>query len=148
MDNKEKKQIINDMYYTGKMSLPEIAKKLGVTKQYVSLVLKEDIDKYSAEKQERKVKNKIKHTIATKEYVYKSRKYDKEDQIIMSQLAILQQQNSVSMSKRSKLSNIDIVAMNLQHYSYTNNKEHLIYDKKCGSKPNDLPGKISVHLYG
>lgn len=144
----EKKEKIQMMYYDLKLKNFEIAEKLEVSIATVTRAIKSD-ERYCEEKENRKALNKEKNKNKIKKQLRdKNNLNSYEEQFIISNLMKLQNQNARSMSRQSKISDSEIINMNLQHYEYDDVKERLIFNENiAGCRPSDLPKSKKVHEF-
>lgn len=133
------------LYYEEHKRVCEIAETVNLSDATVTNVIKKD-KRYKDEKQKRKNESLKRNRELSKQIKARRRK-EAKDAVIMSNLALLQTQNAISMSRSRKISNTGIVAANLGHYVYDSKKEKLVYDKRCGARPFDLPNSVGVHTY-
>lgn len=133
------------LYYEDHKKVCKIAETVNLSDATVTNVIKKD-KRYKAEKQKRKNESLKRNRELSKQIKAKRRK-EAKDAVIMSNLALLQTQNAISMSRTRKISENGIVAANLSHYIYNSKNGRLVYDKRCGARPFDLPNSVGVHTY-
>ncbi|AAK80012.1 transposase [Clostridium acetobutylicum] len=138
----ERQEKIREMFYKKNMKVLEIANILNISNALVTRTIKADSD-YKNEKLRRKEENIKINKERKKIAIRRKRSVNKEEE--MKVLLMLQRQNAISMSRRTKLSNRRMIIMNLNHYNYNPLNESLEFVENCGSKPNDLPTKINLH---
>lgn len=138
----DKEKIIS-LYYNDKLNTIEISKKLNVSKQYVSRILKTD-DRYNSEKNERKNKNAILRKKKFNEYMNKKRKQKAfETQQINASLDLLHTQASIELSKRKKINNVALKKWNSSVYDYHyKSKEYRIKENMQDKVSYAIPKKI------
>lgn len=138
---KERERMIKYYFYEEKLKATEVSKKLQISTSLVTKIIKND-ENYDKEKERRKKENakinREKSKLASKK---RRSKINADD---MKILIMLQRQNSIAMSKRNKLSNRDMVLVNINHYKYNSKNKKLEFIASSGVKPNDLPGSIKI----
>ena len=92
----EKQENILDLYYNKHLKQKDIAVIVGVSKQYVSKIVKSD-NRFQTEKQNRKNENVIKRIDYMKEY-FKSYKRPKNEDNSYEQLQALLKQDAIELS--------------------------------------------------
>ena len=129
---KNKKDAILNMYFVKKMKPIDIAKKLNVSKSAVSQVLEKD-ERYSNEKEMRKIINRKKHIENTKEYIKSKRQTiqfeHKVDDLILRNI---HNQASTEMSKPNKLSDLAYRNWNTSAYTYNKQKKRFEFREELG----------------
>jgi len=120
MSNKEK---ILDMRYTRHMRPTDIAKKLKVSKPYITKVIKGD-KRYFRARENQKMTNKQKNKDETKEIIYAKREHHRSEYEAMK----LQHIKDVrGLSERPKyISKLNIAKWNRSAYGYATSASHLI----------------------
>ena len=140
MNNKSQ---ILDLYYNQQLKQCEIVKKLHVSKQYVSKVIKAD-ERYKQVKEQLKQDSAKKRILYLKEY-FKNYTRPKKDDNSYEQLLALQKQDSLELSYGSGyLSDYSYAKWNSSAY-HTNSNGNLILDKnlKVGC---DVPKTINMNI--
>lgn len=139
---------IYDYYFNHKLNTIEIAEKLKISKQAVSKQLKKFGDTYLKEKENRKSENQRRHKQETIEYISNKRKTDRqEDKELYIALKLLHDQDVRSMSKKGKITNLDMVIRNFQEYDLNAKKTRLVFnEQRAGACPCGIPKSISVHI--
>ena len=140
MENQEN---ILDLYYNKHLKQKDIATIVGVSKQYVSKVVKTD-SRFKEEKQTRKEKNAIQRKDYMKEY-FKSYDRPKKEDNSYEQLQALLYQDSIELSFSS--SNVNDYAFakynsSIYHRDKNGNLK-LIKGIKVGS---DVPKTINMNI--
>lgn len=140
MENREN---ILDLYFNKHLKQKEIATIVGVSKQYVSKVIKAD-SRYSEEKQTRKDENAIKRKDYLKEY-YKNYDRPKKEDNSYEQLQALLYQDSLELSYSS--SNINDYAFAKYNLSiYHRDKNGNLKLNKGIKVGNDVPKTINMNI--
>lgn len=140
MENREN---ILDLYFNKHLKQKEIATIVGVSKQYVSKVIKAD-SRYSEEKQTRKDENAIKRKDYLKEY-YKNYDRPKIEDNSYEQLQALLYQDSLELSYSS--SNINDYAFAKYNSSiYHRDKNGNLRLNKGIKVGNDVPKTINMNI--
>ncbi len=140
MENREN---ILDLYFNKHLKQKEIATIVGVSKQYVSKVIKAD-SRYSEEKQTRKDENAIKRKDYLKEY-YKNYDRPKTEDNSYEQLQALLYQDSLELSYSS--SNINDYAFAKYNLSiYHRDKNGNLKLNKGIKVGNDVPKTINMNI--
>lgn len=134
---------VKKLYYAEKKRACEIAKELDLSNATITQIIKGDA-RYKNEKKRRNIESKEKNKEDSKMIKAEKRKQN-DDLNIMSNLMLLQKQNSIAMSRIRKMSDIGIVAANLNYYKFNMEKQRLEFDKSFGARPFDLPNSIGVH---
>lgn len=140
MNNKEK---ILDLYFNQHLQQIEIAKKLNVTKQYVSKTVNQD-SRAKEEKENRKQQNVEKRQEYMKSYFQNYTRPEKENNSY-EQLKVMQEQDAKELSYNSNnISDYAFVKWNLSAYHRTI-KGNLILDKKLNAGA-DAPKTINMNI--
>ena len=140
MENREN---ILDLYFNKHLKQKEIATIVGVSKQYVSKVIKAD-SKCKEEKQTRKDKNAIKRKDYLKEY-YKNYDRPKKEDNSYEQLQALLYQDSLELSYSS--SNINDYAFAKYNLSiYHRDRNGNLKLNKGIKVGNDVPKTINMNI--
>ena len=140
MENREN---ILDMYFNKHLKQKEIATIVGVSKQYVSKVIKAD-SRYAEEKQTRKDENAIKRKDYLKEY-YKNYDKPKIEDNSYEQLQALLYQDSLELSYSSN---------NINDYAFAKHNSSIYHRDKNGNLKlnkgikvgNDVPKTINMNI--
>ena len=140
MENREN---ILDLYFNKHLKQKEIATIVGVSKQYVSKVIKAD-SRYSEEKQTRKDENAIKRKDYLKEY-YKNYDRPKKEDNSYEQLQALLYQDSLELSYSSN---------NINDYAFAKHNSSIYHRDKNGNLKlnkgikvgNDVPKTINMNI--
>ena len=140
MENREN---ILDMYFNKHLKQKEIATIVGVSKQYVSKVIKAD-SRYAEEKQTRKDENAIKRKDYLKEY-YKNYDRPKKEDNSYEQLQSLLYQDSLELSYSSS---------NINDYAFAKYNSSIYHRDKNGNLKlnkgikvgNDVPKTINMNI--
>ena len=140
MENREN---ILDLYFNKHLKQKEIATIVGVSKQYVSKVIKAD-SRYSEEKQTRKDENAIKRKDYLKEY-YKNYDKPKIEDNSYEQLQALLYQDSLELSYSSS---------NINDYAFAKYNSSIYHRDKNGNLKlnkgikvgNDVPKTINMNI--
>lgn len=140
MENREN---ILDLYFNKHLKQIEIATIVGVSKQYVSKVIKAD-SRYAEEKQTRKDENAIKRKDYLKEY-YKNYDRPKKEDNSYEQLQALLYQDSLELSySSSNINDYAFAKYNLSIYHRDKNGNlKLNRGIKVGS---DVPKSINMNI--
>ena len=140
MENREN---ILDLYFNKHLKQKEIATIVGVSKQYVSKVIKAD-SRCKEEKQTRKDENAIKRKDYLKEY-YKNYDRPKKEDNSYEQLQALLYQDSLELSYSS--SNINDYAFAKYNLSiYHRDKNGNLKLNKGIKVGNDVPKTINMNI--
>ena len=138
---KSKKNAVLNMYFVEKMKPIDIAKKLNVSKSAISQILEKD-ERYSDEKEKRKIINRKKHIEKTKEYIKSQRQAiqfeHKVDDLILRNM---HNQASTEMSKPKKLSDLAYRNWNTSAYTYNKQKKRFEFREELG-RSYDVPKYI------
>ena len=140
MENREN---ILDLYFNKHLKQIEIATIVGVSKQYVSKVIKAD-SRYAEEKQTRKDENAIKRKDYLKEY-YKNYDRPKIEDNSYEQLQALLYQDSLELSYSSN---------NINDYAFAKHNSSIYHRDKNGNLrlnkgikvSNDVPKTINMNI--
>ena len=140
MENREN---ILDLYFNKHLKQIEIATIVGVSKQYVSKVIKAD-SRYAEEKQTRKDENAIKRKDYLKEY-YKNYNRPKIEDNSYEQLQALLYQDSLELSYSSN---------NINDYAFAKHNSSIYHRDKNGNLKlnkgikvgNDVPKTINMNI--
>ena len=140
MENREN---ILDLYFNKHLKQIEIATIVGVSKQYVSKVIKAD-SRYAEEKQTRKDENAIKRKDYLKEY-YKNYDKPKIEDNSYEQLQALLYQDSLELSYSSS---------NINDYAFAKYNSSIYHRDKNGNLKlnkgikvgNDVPKTINMNI--
>ena len=140
MENREN---ILDLYFNKHLKQKEIATIVGVSKQYVSKVIKTD-SRYKEEKQTRKDENAIKRKDYLKEY-YKNYDRPKIEDNSYEQLQALLYQDSLELSYSSS---------NINDYAFAKYNSSIYHRDKNGNLKlnkgikvgNDVPKTINMNI--
>ena len=140
MENREN---ILDLYFNKHLKQIEIATIVGVSKQYVSKVIKAD-SRYAEEKQTRKDENAIKRKDYLKEY-YKNYDRPKIEDNSHEQLQALLYQDSLELSYSSS---------NINDYAFAKYNSSIYHRDKNGNLKlnkgikvgNDVPKTINMNI--
>ena len=140
MENREN---ILDLYFNKHLKQIEIATIVGVSKQYVSKVIKAD-SRYAEEKQTRKDENAIKRKDYLKEY-YKNYDRPKIEDNSYEQLQALLYQDSLELSYSSN---------NINDYAFAKHNSSIYHRDKNGNLKlnkgikvgNDVPKTINMNI--
>lgn len=140
MENQEN---ILDLYYNKHLKQKEIATIVGVSKQYVSKVVKAD-SRYNEEKQSRKDENAIKRKDYLKEYNKTYIRTKKEDNSY-EQLQALLYQDSLELSYSSS---------NMNDYAFAKYNSSIYHRDKNGNLKlnkgikvgSDVPKSINMNI--
>lgn len=140
MENREN---ILDLYFNKHLKQKEITTIVGVSKQYVSKVIKAD-SRYKEEKQTRKDENAIKRKDYLKEY-YKNYDRPKIEDNSHEQLQALLYQDSLELSYSSN---------NINDYAFAKHNSSIYHRDKNGNLKlnkgikvgNDVPKTINMNI--
>lgn len=141
MENREN---ILDLYFNKHLKQKEIATIVGVSKQYVSKVIKADSSRCKEEKQTRKDENAIKRKDYLKEY-YKNYDRPKIEDNSYEQLQALLYQDSLELSYSSS---------NINDYAFAKYNSSIYHRDKNGNLKlnkgikvgNDVPKTINMNI--
>lgn len=138
MGNKDK---ILSYYFSDKLSMVEIATKLGISKQYVSKIIRKD-NRYTKEKADRQALSKEKQKERVKQYIYNRREKERNERLT----AIVEQQHiqaSCELSGRKTINNRAYRNWNSSIYEFNNNtKEYKIKNEYKNKVSYAIPKKI------
>ena len=138
---KSKKNAVLNMYFVEKMKPIDIANKLNISKSAISQILEKD-ERYSNEKEKRKIINRKKHIERTKEYIKSQRQAiqfeHKVDDLILRNM---HNQASTEMSKPKKLSDLAYRNWNTSAYTYNKQKKRFEFREELG-RSYDVPKYI------
>lgn len=140
VDNKER---ILDLFFNEHLKQVDIAKIVGVKKQYVSRIVKAD-SRYTEAKQNKLKENAIKRKEYLQDY-YRTYQRPKKDDNSYEILKAQQYQDSLELSySNSGISDYDFAKWNLSAY-HRNKKGNLILNKglKVGF---DVPKTINMNI--
>ena len=140
MENQEN---ILDLYYNKHLKQSDIATAIGVSKQYVSKIVKKD-SRFSKEKQERKNENATKRKDYMKEY-FKSYNRPKKEDNSYEQLQAQLKQDSIELSYYSGVMN---------DYAYVKANSSIYENDKNGNKKlikginvgYDVPNAVNMNI--
>ena len=133
---KSKKNAVLNMYFVEKMKPIDIANKLNISKSAISQILEKD-ERYSNEKEKRKIINRKKHIERTKEYIKSQRQAIQFDLILRN----MHNQASTEMSKPKKLSDLAYRNWNTSAYTYNKQKKRFEFREELG-RSYDVPKYI------
>lgn len=147
------KDKIEKYYFKEGLNQSEIADKLKINQSTICRILQSFGKLYMDEKQKRKEVNKKKEAEKKKIWIAERRKNEKlikyidkcYEEEMMAGLKEQQIKNAISMSRKSKISDIGIVTKLIRYYSYDEEKKVLNFEEKYGAIPNDVPKKYPVH---
>ena len=135
---KSKKNAVLNMYFVEKMKPIDIADKLNISKSAISQILEKD-ERYSDEKEKRKIISRKKHIEKTKEYIKSQRQAiqfeHKVDDLILRNM---HNQASIEMSKPKKLSDLAYRNWNTSAYTYNKQKKRFEFREELG-RSYDVP---------
>ena len=121
-DSQYTKDKIIELFYENHERQTDIAKQLNVGKSYITKIIQAD-DRYTKEKEERKIISLEKNKIYKRQHIQKKRQQEKQEYNTM----ILQiNKDNQYLSKRKKVSDKDFVKWNRQMYEYDKNSSDLI----------------------
>lgn len=140
-----KKEQILDLYFNKHLKQIDISKKLDVSQQYISKVIKAS-SQYQDEKATRKSINAEKRKIAQAKYQKNYNRSSKKD-LVYEQLLALQKQDAIELSYNAHpLSDCSFRKSNSSIYSYDSKKNQ--YRMLRGIKTSvDAPKRISCKSY-
>lgn len=138
-----KKENILDLYFNKHLKQKDIATIVGVSKQYISTVIKTD-NRYNEEKQNRKDKNAINRKDYLKEY-FKTYDRPKKEDNSYEQLQALLYQDSLELSYSNNNMNDYAFAKHNSSIYHRDKKGNLRLNKgiKVGS---DVPKLINMNI--
>ena len=138
MGNKDK---ILSYYFSDTLSMVEIATKLGISKQYVSKIIRKD-NRYTKEKADRQALSKEKQRERVKQYIYNRREKEKNERLT----GMIEQQHiqaSRELSGRKTINNRAYRNWNSSIYEFNNNtKEYKIKNEYKNKVSYAIPKKI------
>ena len=138
MGNKDK---ILSYYFSDTLSMVEIATKLGISKQYVSKIIRKD-NRYTKEKADRQALSKEKQRERVKQYIYNRREKEKNERLT----GMIEQQHiqaSRELSGRKTINNRAYRNWNSSIYEFNNNtKEYKIRNEYKNKVSYAIPKKI------
>lgn len=142
----DKISIICDMYFVLDKTTTDIAKELGISKQYVSKVLNsnEYRDKYEEEKLRRKEANREKRNRNKAKNISEKRKENDFYDVTAEELRRQQESDVKFMSSGRKLSERSMVYSNINAYDVLGDK--LVYNEKVGVRTEGLPKQFSLKI--
>lgn len=140
----DKTSIIGDLYFCLNKNVIQIANELNISKQYVSKVLKEKFgERYIKEKEKRKERNLVERNKTKCKKIAEARKEFNWD-TAMKDLRVQHEIDTKCMSKGGKMSSKSAVFNNINAYDVKGNS--LVYNKKIGAKPHDLPTSLPLKI--
>ena len=138
-----KKEELKNLFFNYYYTQTEIAKKINVSSQYVSKILKTDPN-YLKVKKQRIIANEEKNNKETKDYIKLQRKIkqfkNNADDLVLRNM---HNQASRELSKPKRLSNIAYRNWNTSAYSYNDKKKRFEFKKELG-RSYDVPKIIKV----
>lgn len=141
----EKCSEIETLYFEKGLSVVNVASELGVTKQYISKVLKNIFeDRYTLEKDRRKADNHKKRNEIKIKNITEKRRIKNGDDITIDDLLREHETSVRALSKSGYLSNRSVVFNNINAYDRVNSS--LVYNDRVGARPNDLPKNFSLKI--
>lgn len=136
---------IENLYFYEGLNIVNIADSLGVTKQYVSKILKNKFeDKYLEEKEKRKNNNYEKRNKLKAKNITEKRRVKNSDDVTIEELRRQHEISVRCMSKSGYLSNRSAVFSNMNAYERIN--DVLKFNNKVGVRPNDMPETFSLSI--
>ena len=127
-----KKEELKNLFFNYYYTQTEIAKKINVSSQYVSKILKTDPN-YLKVKKQRIIANEEKNNKETKDYIKLQRKIkqfkNNADDLVLRNM---HNQASRELSKPKRLSNIAYRNWNTSAYSYNDKKKRFEFKKELG----------------
>lgn len=140
----EKCSEIEILYFEKGLNVVNVAAELGVTKQYISKVLKNMFgEKYKEEKERRKICNSEKRALTKIKNITEKRR-NRDGDITIEELRVEQEIAARCLSKSGYLSNKSAVYANINAYDLKG--KSLVYNSKVGARPSDLPARFSVEI--
>lgn len=140
-----KKEEIKDLFFNYNYTQTEIAKKINVSNQYISKILKTDPN-YLKVKKQRMIANEEKNNKETKDYIKQQRKIkqlkNNADDLVLRNM---HNQASRELSKPKRLSNMAYRNWNKSAYSYNEKKKRFEFKEELG-RSNDVPKYIKVEV--
>lgn len=129
---------VSRLFFNEKYSITEISNFLNVSIPTVRKILKDDETKFTLEKNNRKKINqeerKRKRKLANAS----------EDKEIFANLKHLQEVTALQDSRNSKISDIQMINLNRQHYTFNKKKTSLELTIKDCAIPDGIPKKYSI----
>lgn len=139
----DRKERILDLFFNEHLKQVEIAKIVGVKKQYVSKIVKAD-SRYAEAKQNKIEENAIKRKEYLKDY-YKTYKRPKQEDNSYEQLKAQQLQDSLELSYSSgNINDYAFAKWNISAY-HRNNKGNLVLNKGL-NVGFDVPRTINMNI--
>lgn len=139
----EKREKIEEMYFTQKMSLTQIAQEMQLSISYVSRILREN-KSYRDEQERRKQENQVKRRQMQKDLIYKSRKEKAVQRIMENQvLKRMHEQAVKELSKGRTLGN-NALRKWTTVYKYNREKHCYEFDANIAKRPCDFPRYINI----
>lgn len=140
-----KKEKIKDLFFNYNYTQTEIAKKINVSNQYISKILKTDPN-YLKVKKQRMIANEEKNNKETKNYIKQQRKIkqlkNNADDLVLRNM---HNQASRELSKTKRLSNMAYRNWNTSAYSYNEKKKRFEFKDELG-RSHDVPKYIKVEV--
>lgn len=140
-----KKEKIKDLFFNYNYTQTEIAKKINVSNQYISKILKTDPN-YLKVKKQRMIANEEKNNKETKNYIKQQRKIkqlkNNADDLVLRNM---HNQASRELSKPKRLSNMAYRNWNTSAYSYNEKKKRFEFKDELG-RSHDVPKYIKVEV--
>lgn len=141
--NTSNKDKILDLFFNEHLEQIDIAKKLNVSKQYVSKIVRAD-SRYENTKQNKLQENATKRKEYLKEY-FKTYKRPKQEDISYEQLKAQQLQDSLELSYSSgNINNYAFAKWNISAY-HRNSKGNLVLNKGL-NVGFDVPRTINMNI--
>ncbi len=136
---------IEKLYFNECLSVVGIANNLGVSKQYVSKVLKNNFkEKYLEEKERRKNDNYEKRNKVKAKNIAEKRRTRNSDDVTVEELRRQHEISVRCMSKSGSLSNRTAIYANINAYDRVNNS--LVFNGRVGARPHDMPQTYSLNI--
>ena len=136
-----KKEKIINFYYEKRLNTIDISKKLKVSKQYVSKIIKTDM-RYDSEKLKRKQETKIRHNKKNIECISRKRKQNKNEQLDAT-LEILHKQASFELSSKKIINNRAFKNWNSSIFEYySKTREFRLLEEFNNKTSYAVPKKI------
>ena len=140
-----KKEKIKDLFFNYNYTQTEIAKKINVSNQYISKILKTDPN-YLKVKKQRMIANEEKNNKETKNYIKQQRKIkqlkNNADDLVLRNM---HNQASRELSKPKRLSNMAYRNWNTSAYSYNEKKKRFEFKDELG-RSHDVPKYIKLEV--
>lgn len=140
-----KKEKIKDLFFNYNYTQTEIAKKINVSNQYISKILKTNPN-YLKVKKQRMIANEEKNNKETKNYIKQQRKIkqfkNNSDDLVLRNM---HNQASRELSKPKRLSNMAYRNWNTSAYSYNEKKKRFEFKDELG-RSHDVPKYIKVEV--